>query len=428
MPEIALQNAPKEKLGIDTSRLQNEDRREIASKVIFRFYEMRTQRDQVLSFFRERTLRDYTEDSLKRINQHKERPAYKKWWQSNLAGATTRNKLIGILSKLAANTIEPIVQAVKETDFLSKAKERVSNALLKASTIRNKDDKKLVWEMFEAAGKGTVLGFEGFKIDSRKVRTVLNENSETGEVKVKEETIKFWNDVHGVMIPLEDFFPGDIYVAPGEIQEMDDCAWRQILTFDQFRNEFGDYPDANLVDINGTPVGFDLEGNSIFYEKTSDVSVGEAEIIRYFNKMTDEYLILADGIWINAQGKKTVRPMPFNHKKLPFCAAVFEPLDAKFFYGKSLGDKMVSDQDTDDKLMDGMLDRIVMALHAPILTIGNVSSGITEGYLEPDAVISIDEPTGLEKIERLNLQEPGMASFKMLEIIAKRLEQTSVDR
>lgn len=426
MPEIALQNEPKEKLGIDPSRLQSEDRREIAHKAVFRFYEMRTARDQTFSFFRERTLKDYMEDSLKRINQHKERPAYKKWWQSNLSGATTRNKLIGILSKLAANTIESMVLAVSASDFLAKIKERVSNALLKASTIRNKDDKKLIWEMFEASSKGTTIGFEGFKIDERKVRTIIKEDFKTGEVQVKEEVVKFWNDVHGILVPLEDFFPGDVFVAPGDIQAMDDCAWRQVMTFDQFKNEFGDHPDADLVDLNGTPIGFDLEGNIIFYEKSSDVSVGEVEIIRLFNKMVDEYLILANGIWINPQGNKTVRPLPFNHKKLPFWAAVFEPLDAMFFYGKSLGDKMISDQDTDDKVLDGILDRITMALHAPIVTIGNVSSGITEGYLEPDNVISIDEPTGLEKIERLDLGEPGMASFKVLEILAKRIEQTSV--
>lgn len=426
MPAIAKIDAPLTELGVDTSKMQSSDRREMAVKVLSRFYDMREIRNQSYSFFRNRALLEYVEDSVKRINQYKERASHKKWWQANVSGPTTRNKMIGILSKLANNAMEPRVEAVKETDFVAKIKERVGNSLLKASAIKNKDDRQLVLEMYEAMAKGTVVGYEGWMIDKRMTRWVLDENPETGELKLKEKEIKFWNDVFGTLVPVEDMYFGDIFV--NDIQDMDDCVWRQVVSFDAFRNDFKDYPDADLVQSLKNPVGVsgDESQQTIFYEPSQDINEDEVEILRYYNKATDEYMILASGVWINPIGNTTVAPLPFNHKKLPFWIGKFEIIDAKFIYGKSLADKMIASQDTRDKIFENMLDRLTMALRAPLVVAG-ASNVIADGYFEPDYVIEIDDPTGNEKVEQLKFAEPGTASFQMLETLDRELMATSPD-
>lgn len=425
MPEVEKLDSPIEELGVDTLKQQSVERQQIANKLASRFYIVREMRDRPYKFFRDRSFLEYTSDSLDRINQYKARPAYKKWWQSNLAGPTTRNKLIAILSKLAAQAMEPRVISVNDTNVISKLKERVSNYLLKAAGIRNQDDRQMIWEMFEGGAKGTVCGFEGWKIDKRKVRTIIDEDPETGKVKFEEQEIKFWNDVKGELIPIEDIYFGDIFVS--FVQDMDDIFWRQILSFDDFKNQFGKYSDANLVSpapaILGAFAG--EEGDVVkTYSKSSQVGGDEIEVLRYFNKATDEYMILANGIWINPIGKSTVAPLPFNHKKLPFWVAPFEIIDSKFIYGKSLADKMISTQDTSDKTIDSVLDRLVMALKSPIVVQGAATS-LTNDYLEPDNVIEFNETTGLEKVSRLDLQEPGPMSLKILEYLGQEMANTT---
>src|SRR3990167_5721407 len=403
-------------------RLQSNERRDVASRVVSRFYDMRTTRNQSFSFFRNRSFQEYVEDSVKRINQFKEKPSHKKWWQANQAGPTTRNKLMGILSKLAQSMMEPRVWATNETDFLAKVRERVLNVLLKASAYKNKDDKKLIWEMFEAMAKGTVVGFEGWRIDKRKVRWVKNQNPETGETTVEEREIKFFNDVYGVLIPLEDMYFGDIFVS--DVQDMDDSAWRQVVKFGSFQTEFSYYPDADLVQPNRSAVGQDEKGQFSYYQPSNDIESDEVEILRYFNKATDEYVMIANGIWINCQGGSTVQPIPFNHKKLPFWVGQFELIDSKFIYGKSLADKMIATQDTRDKFFDNILDRLTMALQAPIVVKGSVN--LSEGYLEPDGIVEIKDPIGNESVERMDLKEPGQGSMQILQYLEKELENTSI--
>jgi len=400
---------------------QSIERINVASKIIARWYEMREAKQKIRPLLRNRTALQYWEDSLKRLNQFKEKPSYKKWWQSNLSSPTPRNKLIGILSKLAANYMR--AQAVAQNGYSEKSKkqERIGNSLLKSASIKNKDDKQLVFEMFEAMAKGTVVGYEGWKYDQRNIRKIISQNPATGELKFKEDKINFWNDVWGDIVPIEDIYFGDWQVA--DIQDMDDIVWRTILTEGRFKTEFKDYQDVELV-LPGNIVAQEAEQETIFYQQSDDLDTNEIEIIRYFNQITDEFVILANGVWINPLGKNIVSPLPFNHKKLPFWLAKFEIIDSKFIIGKSIADKFISDIDTEDKLFDNILDRLTMALKAPLIVQGSYTS-LTDNFYEPDNVIQMDELTG--KAERLNTAEPGQGSFSMLEIIASRINQSSID-
>jgi len=402
-------------------RMQSDERRDIASKTIARFYDLRTLRSQKFEFIRNRTPLEYFEDSVMRVSQFREKPAWKKWWQSNLASPTPRNKLIGILSKLAANYMMPTTQIEGGVNLVNRKKEQVSNAILKDSLIKGREDRQFILEMYEAMAKGTVIGFEGWKRDRRIQRIVIDEDPETGEIKSKEEEIDKWNDVYGEIVPVEDIYFGDWFV--NDVQDMDDIAWRTILKEDNFKSEFGSYTDADLV-IPGNLTLTINEEKTIFYQRSEDIKEDEIEIIRYFNQKTDEYIMIANGIWINPMKDDVVSPLPWNHKRLPFWLAKFEILDSKFILGKSIADKMISDIDTEDKLFNNILDRLYMALKAPIVIQGTHTS-LTETYLEPDNVIEMDEEGG--KATRLDLGEPGTGSYNMLQILQARINQSSID-
>lgn len=401
---------------------QTVERAEVAAQTYDLFVECQTNRDRQQMLFRDRTLTDYINDNIKRFIQFKRRPDHKKAWQSNLASSTPNEKLIGILSKLATKGMEARVLSQKEVSMMEVMREKVFNTLLKSAAIKNNDDFQIILEMLEAYEKGTVIGFEDWYHGNRQIKEVIDQDPETGELKFEVKTIKEWNDVRSSLVNLEDFYPFSLYVRPGMIQDLDGCFLRSILSEAEFEAEFGMYKDADKVQCRSNLVN----QSTPFWKQSPDVADDQIEVIRMFNKKTDEYIILANQIWINFIGKADISPLPWNHKKLPFWAAVFEPFDANFFYGRSLIDKLISFTDSKDALFDRILDQATLAVSRPIVTDGKAKSAMTRGFLQPSNVISTDWTNGRPNFEVVPIPEPSSAAIALYQVLQQNLERSTV--
>ena len=401
---------------------QTLERSEVAGNTVSLFSEKRTARDMRQDLFRDRTLKDWLDDNKKRAIQFKRRPAHKKLWQSNLASSTPNAKMVGIVSKLATQSMEAKVNSIDEISSVNFLRERVFNSLLLKASKKNNDGFNLVLEMLEAAEKGIVIGMEDWFHGVNTIREVSDQDSETGEMKFTEKKIKTWNDVRGTLINIEDFYPGNLNVRPGQIQDMDDCFYRRILTKDGFDKEFGKFPDADKV---MTVSEATVNESTPFWKQSDDVGNEQVEVLYYFNKHTDEYVILANEIWINFQGKDTVQPMPWNHKQLPFWAAVFEPLDKAFFYGRSFIDKLISYSDYGDATLDRILDQMTLAVSAPYL-IDKAAQASVKGYLQPQTLIPTDFTNGQPNIMRVPIDQPSSVSVSLWQQIRQVQNEDSI--
>ncbi len=419
MPKIEETDKPKKMV-----LKQTKERNDIMVKTLSRIDDFKEIRRQTYDLLRNRTLVDYWDDSVKRLSQYKLRPAHKEQWQANTASNKPADKLIGILSKLAGQPMEVQVHAVDDVSEQAKKKERVLQAALKAAGRKNNDNFQLVLEMYGAMAKGTVVGFESWRFGKQDQRVITNIDDKTGEVKFKKKTVNKWNDVWGEIVPVENFYPGNIYIRPGQIQDMADCAMRKIFKWDKWETDFGEYIDADEVQPrNQTNAG---DEDQLFYKFEDDVDEDEVEQWYYFNQETDEMIIIANGIWINPIGKAVVSPLPWNHKKLPFWAAVFEPHAEDYFYGRSLADKLISMIDMQDALFDRILDQLALSVHKPIVTRKNAIS-LTKGFRKQGDVIQIKGGGPInQEFATIDVQEPSQAHIQMLNIIEGRLEQTAI--
>lgn len=404
---------------------QSIERAKVAAEIMSLFDRVRENRDKPFALFRDRTLKNYIDDNTKRFVQFKRRPPHKKFWQSNLASTTPNEKLIGILSKLATRGMEARVVSTKDISFEEMMKEKISNSLLKAAAIKNEDDFQIILEMLDACEKGTVIGMEDWFFGKRKIREITKQDTETGELQFKEKTIKGWNDVRSRLINLEDFYPSSVYVRPGKIQDLDFCFYRQILTKEEFKAEFGKFKDADKVETLQDIVG-QINGSTPFWKQSPDVGVDKVEVLFYFNQRKDEYVILANQIWINPKGKDIISPLPYNHKRLPFWAAVFEPLDTEFFYGRSFIDKLISITDSKDALFDRILDQMTLAVSKPIITNGSAASALTKGFLQPNNVISTDWSEGRPKFDVVPISDPPAMAISLYQILQNNEERATI--
>ena len=275
----------------------------------------------------------------------------------------TRNQVGLALAKVAGLKMKPHFDGVEGFDM-------VTATILKDlfESWRRSSNKKIrsFWQFLYTVVNGTCVVFVGYRSKKHKVKNIEYYDPATGETRFKEEMMDD-SDVFDEICNLED-----IYIPkPWEqdIQEQGRLIWRTLLTWKDFKSLFKAYDLMEMV-----MPGMQFADASIFTQFMSyDVRGGDfVEVIRYFDVEKDRYMIIANGVLLNPikekGDKQSISPMPWNHKKLPFAKTVFEPIDASFFYGLSLPQKIKTPQEALNWSWELMMERERRAVSAPILT------------------------------------------------------------
>lgn len=366
-------------------------------------------------YFRDRTLKQYLDEGNIALNDYlpSEANIKQEGWEPELFDPLTREKIRKDLSKLSGQRIKGEVRPRQSNDHLSIAVATILEELLDLVNDRNDEDEKLLFELFACKTEGTVVGYEGFKRFKRKIKDDVELDLDTGEVtKFKERTVYEYNDVYGCLVSLLDFYPGNIFER--EIQEQPYLVWRQTVTWDQFKRQFSEYPDAELVSPRGQIAEVFTE--IPFFGISEDIRDDEVEVLRYYNKRQDEYHVLANGILLT----RVDNPLPFDHKQYPFWKAISEPFSDKFFYGKSDPDLYLSLQYINNQLLNMMLAQGFLAIYKPIIT--ESEDDLAEGYLMPGRVAKVEN---VDKFRELQISEPSSFYLRMVQLVQGRLESLS---
>jgi len=274
----------------------------------------------------------------------------------------TRNEIIQILSKIANLKLKPVFEGVEGFDII---KATILKDLFEY--WRRKTNRKIenFWQFLYNVINGTVVTFIAYNSRVKKVKNITLHNPETGETEYEEDT-KDESDVKETIVNLEDLYVPKIWEP--NIQEQEELIWRTLMKWSDFKNSFEGYESIDFV-----YPGSQFADTSIFKDFLAyDVRGGDfVEVIKYFNAAKDQYAIIANGVLLNPikrRGKQEVAPLPWNHKKLPFAKTIFEPIDANFFYGMPLAQKVKSPQEALNRMWELLLDREERSVAAPILT------------------------------------------------------------
>jgi hypothetical protein len=263
---------------------------------------------------------------------------------------------------------------------------------------------------------------EYYDEEKKKVKEIDSVDEDTGEINYTEkEVIKGGvGKVKRKIIPLLDFFPNE---NSAEI-EHDCCVLKQFNRKD-FENKFGKYSNAKFAKVGN--IYFDLESKG--YKEQTITPNDLMDVLFYYNEDWDEFIILADNIWLNKQKGEKIAPIPFDHKSLPFRKAVFELADENCFYGKSLPDLMRGEQDPTNALERLMVDREILSLNRGFF----LGAGVElESYsLSPGSVNKLTGPSGVpiqQMIMEQNMSGANQSGFQMLQMLKNNSnENTSID-
>jgi len=391
--------------------------RKVIGDVFEMFRNSATDRNRNFEYFDGSNLIQYIEDSVKRFTTNYDSREDIEDWQARINDPFTRNKVLTILGKV--NSVLPIA-SFKGRGSEDVRKASILNSLYEYAEDVDDYDELMLFVLLEAIVKGTAIGYEGVSYKKKKLREVHGVGD---NLKITTQT-EITTKLPGILIPLEEFYPSSVSIR--NIKSMPYCFWRKEIPYSSFIEEWREFKQSKFVSPFSHYEGDEERPYYLDYI-SGEVAEGNVELIRFYDKDHDEYVILANGVWLNPIGNEVISPLPFNHKDLPFWDIKFD-FFGDFFYGKSLPDRLKSMQDVLNVMTNMLLDQSFLTVFPPILT--NGYDTIEEDYLRPGRRTPIDTQ-GLpisQAFAKLDLGTPSGWHQYILEYTRKIMEEASIDQ
>jgi len=403
--------------------LPSKKAQQVVTDTYSKFRYMADERNRSYQYFDGIDLISYINDSVKRFTTNVDERDGIEDWQARVFDPFTRTRVLAVLSK--------VVQKMPIAQFRSRGDEDPRKGVILTNIYEYVEDPEEYEEtmthiLLEAIVKGTAIGYEGVEREVCSHRDVKGVGDDIIVTESKEEKTLFPT----TLVPLEDFYPSSVSVRT--IKKMPYCVWRSVITYSEFMESWGEmYELSKYVVPKFTMLGTEMtEVKPFYYDFVSqDVTDGNVEIIRYYSKAGDEFIIIANGVWLNPikNTNEDISPLPFNHKRLPFFEVKYD-FFGDWFYGKSLPDKLKSMQDVLNVLTNMLLDQSFLTIFPPMLTSGMDS--IEDDYLRPGRRTPIDTQgkSLQESFMKLDMGTPSGWHQYILEYTRKIMEQSSLDQ
>lgn len=388
------------------------------------------QRDKSYVHFNDRTLKDFIDDSEKRLNAYVLDKASqgKEEWQANFATRAYANKTKALLAATTKTIPGMRYKAVNDNDQYNHFAADTMRNLVTHSYNQGNPQEELFFLGWSTVGHGTVLSYEGFERQVFTKKRIKSYDFLTGDVE--EETIEqaSYGEPCSYEISLMNLLIGNFFIR--DIQEQPEII---IETFyadrERFEANCGMYKDFDLVkDLSDI---LPEEHDTYFHSKWSE-ELGEGKgylVSRYMNKYRDVYRVVANGVelyngpmlWIDITRKG------FGKKMYPIAKTIYEPFaDANFFYGNSLPNSAMGEGDVLNTLYNSSLDKQYRSLVPPLL-IGMINKDmldLEDEVVSGDTKIYVDD---INQVKQMEIKGITDSDVKMIDLISRGLDLTTLD-
>lgn len=384
---------------------------------------MRKLRNQRWKYFNDRTLKDYIDDSQLRLSGFVPDKASqgKESWQSNVFHPVTRNKFKAMLAAVALDVPQIKIVAQNERDERDYTRAEIMKNLVKFSYDQDNKEEQIFFEAWEAAEKGTVIVYDGYLKTSAKKKIIKSFEPETGEIEYEEQEIQTDNQCVGFIVPLTSLYIKDWTIF--DIQKQPSLCWVERMDVKSFEREFSRYNNYKHVKTSNQLTDKN-ESDTFFKEfwQERDKDDEPIEVIKYFNKGEDQFAIIANGV------KLFESPLILGKKKkwYPFAKTVFEPYAFDFFYGNSLPNTLMGEQDVINALFNMALDKTYRSMVPPLL-IGSINKDdfdLDDPNISSDTKIYVQD---IAQVREMPISGINESDIKMLDIVGRGLDMSSVD-
>lgn len=372
--------------------------------------------------FNDKTLQEFLDDCEKRVQGYvpSKESQGKEDWQSNSFNQSTRNKLKAIVAAVALTPPEVRLKAITPNGFPDTKRANVMKALIDYSRNKTNQETESFWDAWTVASLGTVVDYDGYIKAKMKEKFLTSYNIETGDLEWEEKEVTVADECITVQVPLDEFYIADFYIS--DVQKQPYIAWIRYMDKENAEFEFGEYKNWKYVVSASNAHDSDILSSQDWFSRCQ-ASSSDYEVIKYYNKFTDSYDIIVNGVLLLDS------PLLWGRKKklYPFAKTIYEPFANKdFFYGNSLPNANMNTQDVINSLYNMLLDKTYRSLTPPLL-VGMANKDLLD--LENENV-GLDNTIYVQDINQVNyMKVPPVSApeLEMLNIASRGMDLGTVD-
>jgi len=346
---------------------------------------------------------------------------YKAWsmWKSykvtpNLKSPVSFAPVEAAMGEFKENTVGVTLTAYTEED---EEKVKVIEQALEHLESQNDFGKEKYASLKECLITGTSFDFICWVAKDRDVEIIINSREIEAEIKkankkrkkeiqdilkdkkplTKKKTITEYNDVAYIPVSIYEIYPDpDARCLHGKSHEATDLVWRNVMSLEQFKAEYIKSHDPYMIRKNFDKVVSakraygDYGDESSFFKMPVDcTSDNQVEVLRYFNKQKDQYIIIANDVLVRKG------PLPYNHKEIPVVQHKFKKFPHQF-YGIGLPTVLESLQSEDEALRNMMLKLVYLSGNPAFIVNNNIFNDVEEPMEVPQAgqIVSVSGEIG----------------------------------
>src|SRR3990167_1023061 len=395
--------------------------------------DMIQKRDQPYVQFNDRTLRDFIDDSEKRLNAYVLDKAShgKEEWQANFATRTYANKAKALLAATARDIPGIHIKAVNTEDQFDHFAADIAKNLITHSYNQGSPQEELFFLAWSNVGHGTVLSCEDIQKNVYQKSRIKSFDMMTGDVEEELLEKETYGEPYSYEVPLMNLLIKNFYIR--DIQEQPAvCLESYYADSERFDAIFGKYPNhkfvKNLSDIKKD------EHDTYFHQAWAETCAdGKGFLVsRYMNKYKGRagtYHIIANGVelyngpmlWKDITRKNYGRPM------YPIAQTIYEPFAGNaFFYGNSPPNSAMGEGDVLNSLYNTGLDKQYRSMVPPLL-IGMVNKDmldLEDEVVAGDTKIYVDD---INQVKQMDMKGISDSDVKMIDLISRGLDLTTLD-
>ena len=400
----------------------NERAINMRSKVYKAAAEMIDVKSQKYNEFGSKTLKQYLDCNNKRLNvyavSNDSCDPPKEEWQANNPTTIIRDAMKKVMASFSLEVPEMEVKAYGENNVLDFDRAETAKWLINGSYLQEENPIiENFWESWECGSQGTVFKYEGYLKTKYKQKFIKSYDAITGRVEFYEKEVDVDDKCLSFLMPTLELYLRDFYIH--NIQDQPDLCWIRYYDEELFNYEFGNYPDAKFVKTSAQLT--DADTDNFYYQSKWKQRTNEKqpiEVIRYYNRLIDSYLIIANGVILmdapllwRVNGKKVY----------PFAKAIWEPFVNKHFaYGKSFTDSMAGKVDDYETTRNNMLDKQWKSMK-PGLLVGRVNQdafNLEDQWVTDSTQISVED---VNQVKEVPVQGINTGDVEMLRLISQEI-------
>jgi len=332
-------------------------------------------------------------------------------WRSNAIRPITRNKCMSIAAHANTRLLFPKIFAYNEdADEQEDAAELIEDIMEWTGDISNYPYTALM-RVITAMASPASIGYTEYSEVMRNVKVEKNEDGTWETKKIRDEAYPTYSDY---VVPVTQFYIENMYEP--DVQKQGFVIWRKVYSYSAAQIKYGENENFQFVKP-GVQTIYDDANRSFYYVYDPNMRSYDVEEIMYWNKGLDLKIILVNGVMMTEYDN----PNPRNDKLYPFDKFFYEPINERFFYGKSLAFKLQSDNDVINTLYQMVIDGTYLSIFKPMVNVGGEI--IASDVIVPGAVTTLSDPNA--DLRAINVGADLQAGLATLSEVEKSINDSS---